>query len=201
MKELVTVVIPVFDTKPTDQETSHLDRCFDLLGNFPIQLITANQMDLSHFETDYYGFETYRYDDRYFTDREGFNRLLLSQAFYEQFGWSEFIFLFEPKAFLVKNELRHWCKQAYDFIQNAPNCPSLRRVEKFEKITKKRTKVQQYLELKAEDHGDFPFWKKEATGFFSSLRTPPDAVLQHYAQIGSAENKSLPERTSPFILL
>ncbi len=89
MKELVTVVIPIFATSFTEQETAVLDRCFDLLGSFPIQLITAGNTDLSKLETDYYGFETYRYDDAFFADREGYARLLLSPDFYEQFGWSE----------------------------------------------------------------------------------------------------------------
>ncbi len=199
MKELVTVVIPVFDHSLTDAETASLNRCFDLLGTFPVQFITGNHTDLGKFDSDYYGFETYRYDDVYFADREGFSRLLLSPDFYGQFGWSEFIFIFEPGAYLVKNELRHWCRQAYDFIQLSPQCPSLRRVEKFEKRAKKQQEVLRYLQ--SGPVSDFAFWQEKAAGFLSGLRTPPGPVAKYYAQLRSGKNEGLPESVSPFILL
>lgn len=179
-------------------ETDHVDRCFTILEHFPIYFVTGKNTDLGPIETDYFGHEVFRFDDAYFEDNKGLARLFMNPDFYDRFSWSEFMFLFKPNTLIVKNELRHWCRQGYDYIQADPHGPSLRRVDSFLKHTRKSRKAFEFVQSNPD--ADFEFWKKKTTGFLPSLRTPPVAVLNYFITPGAFQT-DLAIGKQPFLYL
>ncbi|GAB3182076.1 DUF5672 family protein [Telluribacter humicola] len=120
MKELVTVVVPVYNSRLTPFEEKMLEQCTATLVGFPILFISEDNLDLSGLKEKYPDCTQYTFDSKYFESRSALSRLLLTEDFYERFDWSEFILLFECNSYVYRNELRYWCHQGYDLIQAAP---------------------------------------------------------------------------------
>ncbi len=121
MKEPVTVLIPDFYRPLTPTERYALTSIQAHLGDFPITFLKAKSENL-WFELGEIcpGADTVSYDDRYFDSRRSFAKLLLGSQLYEDFGWSRYLLMLEMNTLINQNELAHWCRQGYDFIQPAP---------------------------------------------------------------------------------
>ncbi|HEV7347253.1 DUF5672 family protein [Telluribacter sp.] len=120
MKELVTVVVPVCNKKLSPFEEKLLARCADILGDFPLLFISGESTHITDLQISYPKSTHYTFKDAYFQDRTSFSKLLLTGGFYERFDWSDFILVVELNSYILRNELRYWCKQGYDFIQAPP---------------------------------------------------------------------------------
>lgn len=120
MKELVTVVVPVYNSRLTPFEEKMLAQCTATLEDFPLLFISGDGLDLSYLKDQYPDCTHYTFDSKYFQNRTTLSRLLLKEGFYERFDWSEYILLFECNSYVYRNELRYWCHQGYDLIQAAP---------------------------------------------------------------------------------
>jgi hypothetical protein len=121
MKELVTVVIPIFTSQLSETETKSLEKCLDILGQFPILFIAGDDTNLDVFNKNYPSIASYRFEKEYFYTRSTFQKLLIRDDFYDRFDWSEFLLIHELNTFILKNELRYWCKQGFDFVQPCPD--------------------------------------------------------------------------------
>ncbi|WP_373514755.1 DUF5672 family protein [Persicitalea sp.] len=122
MKELVTILIPVFELPMTAVAMNSLASVNEHLGDFPITFIKGEGMkqveELTEFcpSADFVSF-----DDRYFSSRTGYAKLLLGTELYQNFGWSRYLLICEMNTVITKNELAYWCRQGYDFIQPPPD--------------------------------------------------------------------------------
>ncbi|WP_461129091.1 DUF5672 family protein [Spirosoma aerophilum] len=56
------------------------------------------------------------FDDSYFYDIQGYNRLMLSEEFYQAFADQEFLLIHQLDAFVFQDDLAYWCQQNYDYI-------------------------------------------------------------------------------------
>lgn len=121
MKEPVTILIPDFYRPLTPAERYSLTSIQAHLGDFPITFLKAESENL-WFELSEIcpGADSFSYDDRYFDSHQSFIKLLLSSQLYEDFGWSRYVLILEMNTLINQNELAHWCRQGYDFIQPAP---------------------------------------------------------------------------------
>lgn len=121
MTELVTVLIPLFASPLTPLETYALRACQTYLGDFPITFLKSEGQPLSEeVRAICPNADSVSFDPRYFVNRAGYTKLLLSGALYEQFSWSRYLLILELNAEISKNELAYWCRQGYDFIQSFP---------------------------------------------------------------------------------
>ena len=121
MTELVTVLVPLFSLPLTPLETYALQTCQVHLGDFPITFLKSDNLPLSdEVRAICPNADSISFDPRYFFDRSGYTKLLLSGALYEQFSWSRYLLILELNAAISKNELAYWCRQGYDFIQSTP---------------------------------------------------------------------------------
>lgn len=121
MNELVTVLIPLFGLPLTPVEVFALESCQKHLGDFPITFLKSNTLSLSDEIRDMCpNADSVSFDPRYLASRQGYTKLLLSGALYDQFSWNRYLLIMELNASISRNELGYWCRQGYDFIQSFP---------------------------------------------------------------------------------
>ena len=112
----IAVVIPVYKLKLTDYERISFTQCLRVLGNYPIYLVAPHSLDISVYRELAPTLQTRTFDDAYFADIQGYNRLMLSGELYRAFSDVEYILIHQLDAFVFRDELAHWCRQGYDYI-------------------------------------------------------------------------------------
>lgn len=122
----VVVLIPIYKKLPSPVEIISLTQCLEILREHPIKFLAPKKLN-----TDYYKeickyfnihFQVQIFDDYYFEDIKGYNKLMLSSFFYRIFLPYKYMLIYQLDAYVFKDELLYWCKQNYDFI-GAPHKP------------------------------------------------------------------------------
>ena len=115
----IAIVIPVYKN-PDKWEMISLQQCCKVLGNYHMILVTPKHFDTNEYQSLWtsYGLSLYeeRFDDAYFADIQGYNRLLLSQEFYSRFQKHDYILIYQPDAYVFSDKLTEWCKKGYDYV-------------------------------------------------------------------------------------
>ena len=112
----VAVVIPVYKPKLTAYEIISLTQCLRVLGNHTICLAAPHGLDISFYRELSPTLQARTFDNYYFADIQGYNRLMLSEEFYEAFTDVEYILIHQLDAFIFQDDLDSWCRQQYDYI-------------------------------------------------------------------------------------
>ncbi|GAB2698852.1 hypothetical protein GCM10027037_24020 [Mucilaginibacter koreensis] len=118
-KEEVAVIIPIYKKHIDQDETSSLNQCLNVLGRHKIIFIFPQSLDTSFYKKyceNRIKYDDYYFDDVYFKDIAGYNRLMLSAHFYKQFLKYKFILIYQLDSFVFKDELKLWCDKNYDYI-------------------------------------------------------------------------------------
>jgi len=118
MQPLVRVIIPIYKLHPSKGEAISLAQCCKILGNYPITFIKPHSLD-PHFyisSSTQAKFNIESFDDEFFKNKCGYNRLMLSEEFYSRFLNTKYILIYQLDAFVFKDELELWCKKGYDYI-------------------------------------------------------------------------------------
>lgn len=112
----VNIVLPAYKTYLTDYERIALTQCVRVLGNYPIWLATPHSLDISAYREICPDIQARTFDKSYFTDVQGYNRLMLSEEFYKAFSDQEYMLIHQLDAFVFQDDLAYWCQQNYDYI-------------------------------------------------------------------------------------
>jgi hypothetical protein len=124
-REPVAVIIPIYKLEPDSVEILSLKQCLLVLSKHPIIFVGSLNLNTSVYEmicNDYHQFKFIGFNDQYFKNIEGYNKLMLSPKFYKEFIKYKYILIYQLDAYVFKDELLHWCKKNYDFI-GAPAIP------------------------------------------------------------------------------
>ena len=119
MKELVAVTIPIYKQNISEEELASLTRCLNILGKYKIIFFAPASLDTSFYENFCHNkidFAVERFADDYFIDIPGYNRLMLSTAFYKRFNNYKYILIYQLDAYVFKDELTYWCNKNYSYI-------------------------------------------------------------------------------------
>lgn len=117
----VAVLIPVYHTNPDWMEQISLGRMFQELRDYPLILVCPEDLEVDA----YYGSmaESYgvkllieRFESHFFVSVSGYNRLLLSEVFYQRFIDYEYVLISQTDAYVFRDELSMWCGKGYDFV-------------------------------------------------------------------------------------
>ena len=114
MNNQAVIVVPLYKEIPSAYEELALEQCFKILGDFKIVAIKPYSLSLQPYNFNFD--EVFSFDDSFFADVAGYNKLMLSSSFYETFLAYEFMLLYQPDAFVFKDELSFWCNQGYDYL-------------------------------------------------------------------------------------
>lgn len=168
METSVTIVIPLYKPAINELETISLNQCFKVLGNYNIVAIKPHSLQLTNYS---YAFaEVCSFDDKYFKDIAGYNKLMLSAAFYETFLANTFILIYQPDSFVFRDELTKWCNAGFDYI----GAPWLREADYPDFFKRIKNKVLSYIHIrfnkrikKSNLPSDLQFENKVGNGGFS----------------------------------
>ncbi|GAA4781435.1 hypothetical protein GCM10023231_06190 [Olivibacter ginsenosidimutans] len=122
-RSLVAVVIPFYKEQLSSYEKISFQQCRSVLSQYTVIAIKPKRLSNAYIprEVD----EIIEFHDHYFDGIEGYNRLMMSDDFYNVFApLTEFILIHQLDAFVFKDELAYWCKSGYDYI-GAPWPPEL----------------------------------------------------------------------------
>lgn len=133
--ERVAVVIPMYKNELSDYEAASLNQCMTVLGKYPIIVVKPRSLNLTVLD-GYTGIEFMDFDDAYFYDMRGYNRLMLWEGFYGRFFNYEYILIYQLDAFVFNDLLLHWCKMGYDYI-GAPWLRGTKYVDTFKALKSK----------------------------------------------------------------
>ncbi len=129
-----------------------------------------------------------RFDDAYFTDRESYNRLMLSLEFYEAFSAYDYILICQTDAYLFKDELGFWCDKSYDYIGAPWYRPDKLHNRKF------RMFMGRYFPFMYKPKRAFSFVRDNNVGngglslrkvstFIETLKMAPESLLSQYRNL------------------
>ncbi|MGQ7853809.1 DUF5672 family protein [Pedobacter sp. WC2501] len=116
MLKKAAILIPFYKTDLSENELIALTQCKKILGNHPIIAIKPKHFTLPKAAEEVVGYNTVGFDENYFTSIYGYNQLMLSSVFYEQFLDYEYILIYQLDCFVFKDELSNWCDQGWDYI-------------------------------------------------------------------------------------
>ena len=97
-------------------EEYSIDYSLKWFEDHEVLLIGPDRLDLSYYLSRYPGISFSGYDPYYFSSIQGYNHLLLSEAFYEKFLDFEFTLILQTDAIVLRNELPFWCSQPFDYV-------------------------------------------------------------------------------------
>lgn len=122
-KNKTIITIPIYKTELSHWEEISLQQGLSILQEHPIVLISPKSLDVEEFQYKYGIKDIIRFDDIFFKNIDGYNRLMLSPLFYEQFLDYEYILVYQLDAYVFSDKLQEWCAKGYDYI-GAPWIPS-----------------------------------------------------------------------------
>ncbi len=95
-------------------EEISIRQCLKVLSSHKIIAVKPQNISLSEYDFDFH--EVISFDNDFFQNIEGYNKLMLSSIFYEKFLQYKFILIYQPDAFVFRDDLLYWCNQGYDYI-------------------------------------------------------------------------------------
>jgi hypothetical protein len=122
MDKQVCIVIPTYKPfdKLTENEQLSWHQCLRVLGSrkfyvvCPHKLITAGYLASA---TEHgVSCKVVTFAPGFFSDVDGYNRLMLSRQFYKPFIQHEYLLLYQLDAFVFRDDLSRWCARGYSYV-------------------------------------------------------------------------------------
>lgn len=151
-KDLVKIVIPIYKSALTDLEYRSLQQANKILKEYPLIVVKPTSLDLSSLLKEFPLLQTKSFDDSFFRGIAGYNRLMLSEIFYQYFLDAKYILIYQLDAYVFTDQLIYWCNKDYDYIgapwlkkevYNFPIISSFMKLRKWYNNTRGRKNKQQ----------------------------------------------------------
>jgi hypothetical protein len=110
-KRLVAVVTPVVRLPLSADEEISLRHLREHLGRFDRYII-----GLQRLPKEFSDFRLRPFPIHYFSDRFGYNRLLLTEEFYTAFAEYEYILIYQLDCIVFAGNLEEWCGKGWDYV-------------------------------------------------------------------------------------
>ena len=184
----VAVVIPVYKPSMNRNEEISFRQTLRVLATHPIIIVCPESLDLAKYNLIAGRCNNVllreSFNDTYFRNIAGYNRLLLSEKFYLRFAQYKYILIAQLDTYVFRDELLLWCDKGYDYI-GAPliwygmkidqgivgnGGFSLRRVEAFlnyfrgSKLVLPLSSIAQWIDFAAKPYTRWLIWLLMALG-------------------------------------
>lgn len=113
---LVKVIVPVYRDRLDPYERISLEQNRRVLGAYPFVFIHPAGLDISSLLQEFLGCGEEVFDDAFFRDIAGYNRLMMSADFYRRFSDTDYLLICQLDAYVFRDELADWCSGGYDYI-------------------------------------------------------------------------------------
>ena len=113
---LVKVIVPVYRDRLEQYEHISLKQNRRILNAYPFVFIHPESLNITPLLTEVPECAEEVFDDNYFRDINGYNRLMMSSDFYARFSDTEYLLICQLDAYVFRDELLYWCNEGYDYI-------------------------------------------------------------------------------------
>ncbi len=144
MVPLNIVVVPLYKETLDELEYISLQQCFKVFDAGLIYAIKPNSLDLALLLNDFPFQKIISFDDTYFENIHGYNKLMMSTLFYEKFLAHSYMLIYQPDAFAFSDKLNQWANAGYDYI----GAPWLRQAKSNSVLDQLFLKLKSYLYTK-----------------------------------------------------
>jgi len=111
------IIVPLYKTEFDNDEYNSIKQLFNILGQYNIAAIYPESLDLSYYNENFSFNDYYSFWDSHFQNYPyGYNNLLMLDGFYEIFSEYEYMLIYQPDAWVFKDELDYWIYRDYDYI-------------------------------------------------------------------------------------
>lgn len=114
-----SVIIPVYKCDVDSFEAISLHRTFSVLKSYSHVLVCPDDLNVDNYvkiaDSEGVALLIERFNPSFFDGIKGYNRLLLSECFYERFADYEYMLICQADAFVFQDELCVWCEKGYDY--------------------------------------------------------------------------------------
>lgn len=114
-KKNVVIGIPVYKINLSKNEEISLRQVERILSKYEKVFIAPESLG-SIYAEKYKYLSVKTFPDKYFDDIAGYNKLLLSEDFYQCFIEYKYLLIYQLDAFVFKDELSDFCAMDYDYI-------------------------------------------------------------------------------------
>ncbi|HUN56435.1 MAG TPA: DUF5672 family protein [Smithella sp.] len=115
----VGIIIPIYKSDLSDKEKISITRLFQVLKKYRIIFVAPQSLNIVNYKRyfDFNNHQLIRFKDSYFNNGlDGYNQLMLSEDFYTEFSSCKYILIYQPDAYIFRDELMEWCSKGYDYI-------------------------------------------------------------------------------------
>lgn len=130
-KRDVTVLIPVYRPKPGTEELRSIANTRSKLSTHPLYFLVPQTLDTTFISSRFPDIGIIRVSDEWLGTKNGiagYNRMMMSEDFYNMFSESEYILICHTDAWIFRDELSGWCEKGYDIVAAPwPTRPRYRR--------------------------------------------------------------------------
>ena len=118
------IVIPAYKKSFSADEEQCVNTYFESFKNRDIYFTVPKSLDISYYESTFPGAGYMFFEDRFFKNITGYNRLLLDTGFYKAFADYEYMLIAQPDALLIKKEdiIDSFIEKGFDYY-GAPWIP------------------------------------------------------------------------------
>jgi len=111
----VIIIIPLHTNHLRPEEKLSVDRCMEVLGNYPVCIVKPESADMSSVATAYQGIKIESFADDFFSDIQSYNKLMLSATFYERFANYHYMLIYQADAWVFVDDLEYWISLGFDY--------------------------------------------------------------------------------------
>lgn len=113
------VVVPVYRSVLDGRERASLAQTVRVLGGRPIVLLHPSDVDVGGIAAEFPTLRPLAVSPEWLGTRNGiggYNRMMLSPAFYDLFADTTYILICHTDAWIFRDELDAWCRRGYDCV-------------------------------------------------------------------------------------
>ncbi len=112
----IKIVIPIYQPTLSKLEARALDQACAVLSAYSMCFVKPESLNLDDVLKKYPHIAVESFDDKYFKNIIGYNRLLMLTDFYSRFLTSDYILIYQLDAYVFRDELKEWCEKGYDYV-------------------------------------------------------------------------------------
>lgn len=110
------IIVPLYKNELNEFEHISLKQCFKIFTGKTIIAIKPKSLNLSCITKEYPFNDVVSFDDEFFVNINGYNKLMLSAIFYERFLAYNYMLIYQTDAFVFTDQLDFWANAGYDYI-------------------------------------------------------------------------------------
>lgn len=116
-KSEVCVVIPIYKEILNKFEVQSVLQCIKVLSDYSIYFVCPQGLNIDFYKENFSGIKDFTYfDNYYFKDLSGYNRLMLSVGFYKAFDKYKYMLVHQTDSYVFRDELLDWANKGFDYI-------------------------------------------------------------------------------------